>query len=276
MDVAFTKMHGLGNDFMVIDAVTQNVLLRPQTIQALADRHTGIGFDQCLVVEPSSDPEIDFNYRIFNADGQEVMQCGNGARCLAPSIRARGLSEKPVLTVKTKAALMQIKDQGNNQVLVDMGAPRFEPEAIPINVDHQADYYPLEVDGDTIYVHAVSMGNPHIILVQEHLDDELIETLGPKLVAHPLLPEGANVNFAKILDDEKVMLRVYERGVGETKACGSGACATAAAISLFHQGGDLLKVHLPGGVLSIYWKGMGHSLKCQGPVATAYQGVVDL
>lgn len=276
MDVAFTKMHGLGNDFMVIDAVTQNVLLRPEMIQTLSDRHTGIGFDQCLVVEASSDPEVDFNYRIFNADGQEVMQCGNGARCLAPFIRSRGLSDKPVLTVKTKAALMQIKDQGNNQVLVDMGAPRFEPEAIPITVEHQSDYYPLNVDGDTLYVHAVSMGNPHIITVQEHLDDKLIETLGPKLVEHPLLPEGANVNFVKIIDNENIMLRVYERGVGETNACGSGACASAAAMKLFHQCGDLLKVHLPGGVLSIYWKGIGHSLKCQGPVATAYQGVVDL
>ncbi len=261
---------------MVINAVTQNILLQPQTIRKLADRHTGIGFDQCLVVEPSDDEEIDFRYRIFNANGEEVSQCGNGARCLAPFIKDQGLSDKRVLTVATHSSIMQIKQEMGHQVRLDMGSPKLEPANIPINAPHQADYYPLEVDDETIYVHAVSMGNPHVILVLDTLNNGVVESLGPRLVNHPKLPEGANVNFVKIVDDENFMLRVYERGVGETKACGSGACASATALKLFHKGANLQKAHLTGGILSIYWEGLGHTLKCQGPAEKAFEGFVEL
>lgn len=276
MELHFTKMHGLGNDFMVVNAVTQYVQLCPKTIQSLSNRHTGIGFDQCLVVEPSTIPEVDFFYRIFNANGEEVGQCGNGARCLAPFIREQGLSDKDVLTVATHQATMQIKQESDHDVLVDMGVPKLKPEQIPIAFSHQADYYPLEVDGETLYVHAVSMGNPHIILLRESLNNELVEQLGPKLVNHPSLPEGANVSFVKPIDGESFMLRVYERGVGETKACGSAACAVAVALKLYHQGEDLQKAHLPGGILSIYWQGLSHTLKCQGPAEKSFEGVVSI
>lgn len=275
MDIHFTKMHGLGNDFMVINAVTQHVQLCAKTIQDLSNRHTGVGFDQCLVVEPSTNPEIDFFYRIFNANGEEVAQCGNGARCLAPFIREQGLSDKDVLTVATHQAVMQLREEPGNHVRVDMGVPKLSPEQIPLIFDHQADYYPLEVDGETHYVHAVNMGNPHIILLFDSLNNELVDSLGPKLVKHPLLPEGANVSFVKIVDSENFMLRVYERGVGETKACGSAACAVAAALKLYHQGADYQKAHLTGGVLTIYWQGLGHTLKCQGPAEKSFEGVIS-
>lgn len=276
MEIDFTKMHGLGNDFIVINAIKQNVLLTPHIIQKLADRHTGIGFDQCLIVEPSPKEGIDFFYRIFNANGEEVSQCGNGARCLARFIKEEGLSEKPILTIATHSSIMQLKIEDRQHVLVDMGEPKLNPTDIPLSFDQQADYYPFKLNDKTYYLHAVSVGNPHGVIIVEELNDELIHQLGKALSEHPLFTEGANINFVEIIDKESINLRVYERGVGETLACGSGAVASAVCVRLFHDGAELIKVNLPGGQLSIYWKEPGTSIKCQGPAVTVYKGIVTL
>lgn len=276
MELEFTKMHGLGNDFIVINAIKQNVLLTPHIIQQLSDRHTGIGFDQCLIVESSKKDGIDFFYRIFNANGEEVNQCGNGARCLARFIKDERLSEKPILTIATHSAIMQLKIEDKHNVLVDMGEPKLHPKEIPLAFDQQADYYPFKLHDKTYYLHAVNVGNPHGVMVVDELNDELIKHLGKALSEHPLFTEGANINFVEIIDKESIQLRVYERGVGETLACGSGAVASAVCVRLFHDGDELIKVNLPGGQLSIYWKEPGTTIKCQGPAVTVYKGLVTI
>lgn len=276
MELHFTKMHGLGNDFIVINAVTQNILLTPQIIQQLADRHTGVGFDQCLIVEPSNKDGIDFIYRIFNANGDEVNQCGNGARCLAQFIKSEGLSEKPILTVATHASIMQLKIEDNENVLVDMGEPKLHPHDIPLSLEQQADYYPFSLGDKTYYLHAVNVGNPHGVMIVDNITDELVQQLGPSLAEHPLFPEGANISFVEIISPDAIHLRVYERGVGETLACGSAAVASAVCVRLFHDGADLIKVTLPGGQLTIYWKALGTSIKCQGPAKSVYKGIVSI
>lgn len=276
MDTHFTKMHGLGNDFMVINAVNQNVLLTPHIIQKLSDRHTGVGFDQCLVVEPPKHDGVDFYYRIFNANGDEVSQCGNGARCLARFIKEEGLSNKDILTVSTKTSVMQLKVEAGENVLVDMGEPRLNPIDIPLDIENQADYYAFNVDGQDHYLHAVNIGNPHGVMILDEVTDKIVSELGEKLSKHPLFLEGANISFVEILDSETIYLRVYERGVGETRACGSGAVASSVCVRLFHDGADLIKANLPGGSLSIYWKEPGTTIKCQGPATTVYKGIINL
>jgi diaminopimelate epimerase len=276
METHFTKMHGLGNDFVVINAVTQNVLLTPHIIQQLSDRHTGIGFDQCLVVEPAKQDGIDFFYRIFNANGDEVSQCGNGARCLARFIKQENLSDKDILTVATHSSIMQLKIEDNKNVLVDMGSPKLLPEEIPLDSPNQSDYYPFEVSGEVHYLHAVNVGNPHGVMIVDEITDELVANLGEKLSVHPLFPEGANISFVELIDSETILLRVYERGVGETRACGSAAVAASICVRLFHEGADLIKVNLPGGSLSVYWKEPDTTIKCQGPAVSVFKGVVDL
>ena len=272
----FSKMHGLGNDFMVIDGVNQNISLSPRQLSALADRHTGIGFDQCLIIEPAKQPNADFYYRIFNADGSEVGQCGNGARCLALFIKEKKLSAKENYLVHTFSSTLQLTPIGPNQVSVEFDEPNFTPKEIPLNAPNDADFYTFELNGTDYYLHCASVGNPHGILIVDELNDSLINELGPKLSAHPKFPESANISFVKIVDKQHIMLRVYERGAGETKACGSAALASAACVRLFHHGAEKITATLPGGELHIQWKGLGHKITFSGPATTVFEGMVEL
>ncbi|MGB1836677.1 diaminopimelate epimerase, partial [Marinobacter adhaerens] len=225
----FTKMHGLGNDFMVVDAISQPFRLRPEMIRELANRNFGIGFDQLLVVEPPGLPDVDFRYRIFNADGSEVEQCGNGARCFARFVRDQRLTNKKVIRVQTAKGVIELRVGREGMVMVNMGVPEFNPPAIPFAADRRKDVYTVDVDGQTVELSALSMGNPHGVLLVEDVDQAPVETLGPKLERHPRFPARANIGFLQILDRTHVRLRVFERGSGETLACGSGACAAVVA-----------------------------------------------
>ncbi|MCG9779658.1 diaminopimelate epimerase [Photobacterium damselae] len=276
MQINFSKMHGLGNDFMVVDAVTQNVFFSPDMVRRLADRHRGIGFDQLLIVEPPYDPETDFHYRIFNADGSEVEQCGNGARCFARFVSMKGLTNKYHISVSTKAGKMLLKLENDDQVTVNMGVPIFDPAKIPFRANQAEKTYILRAGDQTVFCGAASMGNPHCVTV---VDDVLIadvETLGPLLESHERFPERVNVGFMQVMSRSEVKLRVYERGAGETQACGSGACA---AVAIGRQQGLLdeeVTVSLPGGDLRIRWNGNGSNLFMTGPVAHVFDGQVLL
>ncbi|KZZ63549.1 diaminopimelate epimerase, partial [Oleiphilus sp. HI0128] len=229
MVVNFTKMHGLGNDFMVVDMISHHVHLRPEQIRRMADRNLGVGFDQLLLVEPPGKPDVDFRYRIFNADGSEVEQCGNGARCFAVFVREKKLSNKDSIRVETKKGDIELKVNDDGRVLVDMGEPVFDPESIPFTADAPADSYSIDVDGEPLQISAVSMGNPHAVLQVPELSDQQVAHLGPLIEAHERFPERVNVGFMEIVHKRFIQLRVYERGVGETLACGTGACAAVAA-----------------------------------------------
>lgn len=272
MQINFSKMHGLGNDFVVVDCVTQNVFFSPDAIRRLADRHRGIGFDQLLVVEPPYDPETDFHYRIFNADGSEVEQCGNGARCFARFVSMKGLTNKYHISVSTKAGKMVLKLENDGQVTVNMGAPNFEPSQIPMRAKQAEKTYLLRVGEQTLFCGAVSMGNPHCVTIVDNIDTAAVATLGPLLESHERFPERVNAGFMEVIDRGTVKLRVYERGAGETQACGSGACA---AVAIGRSQGLLdenVKVCLPGGDLYIRWAGEGKPLFMTGPVAHVFDG----
>jgi diaminopimelate epimerase len=276
MRIAFTKMQGLGNDFIVIDAVHQSLSLEPERIRRLADRHFGIGCDQVLVVEPAQGPDADFRYRIFNADGSEVSQCGNGARCFARFVNEKGLTDHDSIRVETRAGQLVLNLVAGNEVLVDMGVPRHAPDQIPLNMPSEALLYTLDLDGERVEFAAVSMGNPHAVLQVESTAEAPVERLGPLLESHSLFPERVNVGFLEIVDPHRARLRVYERGSGETLACGSGACA--AAVVGIEQG--LLRspvdIELPGGHLTINWQGRGFPVMMQGPAVTVFEGEIDL
>ncbi|UTW10576.1 diaminopimelate epimerase [Marinobacterium rhizophilum] len=274
MLVRFTKMHGLGNDFMVVDLVTQRAKITPALVARLADRHCGIGFDQLLLVEPPTDPQMDFRYRIYNADGSEVEHCGNGARCFAKFVRDKRLTIKPVINVETakgKAVLRVLEDR---QVEVDMGAPELNPAEIPFVADEVAVTYPIEVAGELLEISTVSMGNPHGVLLVDDVTTAAVETLGPLLERHERFPARANIGFMQVLSDSEIRLRVYERGAGETRACGTGACAAVVAGRLRGLLGDDVKVHLPGGELRIRWAGEGEPVLMTGPATTVYEGQI--
>ncbi|MCZ4681590.1 diaminopimelate epimerase [Legionella pneumophila] len=271
----FTKMHGLGNDFIVLDGVNQSIQLTVEQIQKLANRHTGIGFDQCLLIESSQTEGIDFNYRIFNADGQEVGQCGNGARCIALFARYYGLTAKNKLTVATKTTLMDLIINEDNSVSVNMGVPRLAPSEIPLLADRQSPEYSLELNnGNTVNLHAISVGNPHAVLLVENIDTAPVNSLGQQISFHPQFPEQVNVGFMQIVNHEKINLRVYERGCGETIACGSGAVAAAAIARLFYNLSDKITVHLPGGDLCIQWPCPTTPIILTGPAAFVYEGTL--
>ncbi|ENO8810526.1 diaminopimelate epimerase [Photobacterium damselae] len=276
MQINFSKMHGLGNDFMVVDAVTQNVFFSPDMVRRLADRHRGIGFDQLLIVEPPYDPETDFHYRIFNADGSEVEQCGNGARCFARFVSMKGLTNKYHISVSTKAGKMLLKLENDDQVTVNMGVPIFDPAKIPFRANQAEKTYILRAGDQTVFCGAASMGNPHCVTVVDDVLTADVETLGPLLESHERFPERVNVGFMQIISRSEVKLRVYERGAGETQACGSGACA---AVAIGRQQGLLdeeVTVSLPGGDLRIRWNGNGSNLFMTGPVAHVFDGQVLL
>lgn len=272
MHFHFSKMHGLGNDFMVVDCITQNIFFSPDLIRRLADRHTGIGFDQLLVVEAPYDPETDFHYRIFNADGSEVEQCGNGARCFARFVRMKGLTNKYSISVSTKKGKMILNIEEDDQITVNMGVPEFEPNKIPFKAKQMEKTYILRTEEKTLFCGAVSMGNPHVVTVVDDVATTDVDTLGPQLESHERFPERVNAGFMQVLNRKEVNLRVYERGAGETQACGSGACG-AVAVGIVQ---DLLDedvvVNLPGGSLKISWQGPGKPLFMTGPATHVYDG----
>lgn len=272
----FSKMHGLGNDFMVVDAVTQNVFFSPELIRRLADRHQGVGFDQLLVVEPPYDPDLDFHYRIFNADGSEVSQCGNGARCFARFVRLKGLTNKREIRVSTANGRMVLTVTDDELVRVNMGEPNFEPSQVPFRANKAEKTYIMRVAEQTVLCGMVSMGNPHCVIQVDDVDTAAVETLGPLMESHERFPERANIGFMQIVKREHIRLRVYERGAGETQACGSGACA-AVAVGI-QQGllAEEVRVELPGGRLDIAWKGPGQPLFMTGPAAHVYDGFIHL
>lgn len=272
----FTKMHGLGNDFMVVDAVTQNIYFSPELICRLADRHTGVGFDQLLVVEAPYDPELDFHYRIFNADGSEVAQCGNGARCFARFVRLKGLTNKRDIRVSTQSGRMVLTIADDDNVRVNMGVPVFEPALVPFRAVKEEKTYIIRAAERTVLCGVVSMGNPHCVIQVESTETAEVEVIGPVLESHERFPERANIGFMQILSRDHIRLRVYERGVGETQACGSGACA---AVSVGIRQGLLaenVQVDLPGGTLFISWEGGGKPLFMTGPATHVYDGVIHL
>ncbi|ARZ02661.1 diaminopimelate epimerase [Yersinia ruckeri] len=272
----FSKMHGLGNDFMVVDAVTQNVYFSPELIRRLADRHTGVGFDQMLVVEPPYDPELDFHYRIFNADGSEVSQCGNGARCFARFVRIKGLTNKRDIRVSTQTGRMVLSVTDDEMVSVNMGEPNFEPQAIPFKAIKAEKTYILRAAEHTVLCGVVSMGNPHCVLQVDDVSAANVELLGPELESHERFPERANIGFMQVVSRQHIRLRVYERGAGETQACGSGACAAVAVGIQQALLDEDVHVELPGGSLDISWKGPGQPLYMTGPATHVYDGFIHL
>ncbi|MCA1772702.1 MAG: diaminopimelate epimerase [Halomonas sp.] len=272
----FTKMHGLGNDFMVVDLVTQRANLRNEQIRQLADRRFGIGFDQLLIVEPPRDPDMDFRYRIYNADGSEVENCGNGARCFARFVREQRLTHKHEIRVETAGGPLILNVQHDGMVRVDMGQPRFNPSAVPFDAPGDQPLHEIEVDGETLQLSVVSMGNPHAVLQVEDVDTAPVARLGSLIEAHPRFPQRVNAGFMQVLSASEIRLRVFERGSGETLACGTGACAAVA--SGIRQG--LLKspvrVHLLGGELSIEWPSPESPLIMVGPATRVFDGRVTV
>jgi diaminopimelate epimerase len=285
MLLEFAKMHGLGNDFLVIDLVTQTAEIGPGVVRAWADRHTGVGFDQLLLIEPPTRPDADFRYRIFNADGSEVAQCGNGARCAARYVAHRRLSPKPDLILQTNAGLITTHLQGDGQVEVGMGIPTTDAAAIPFDptanggavpTDQSANVYELEAAGERWRVLPLAIGNPHAVLFVDSVASAPVDSLGAALVAHPVFPEGANIGFCEVVDRGFVRLRVYERGVGETRACGSGACAAVVAACLLELCGARVKVSLPGGKVRVAWQGPGSDVRMIGPAALVFEGRIEV
>ncbi len=288
MQLNFTKMHGLGNDFVVIDAISQTVELTAEQIRFIADRRFGVGCDQLLMVESPDQIQagsVDFKYRIFNADGSEVEQCGNGARCFARFVREKNLSSKDTIVVETFSGIIRLTINQQDMVIVDMGKPVFEPKQLPFVPaagDSQSNNrYTLAIDAgikeiDRVEFSAVSMGNPHITIKVDDLDNYPVQQVGKMLESHPSFPNRVNVGFMQIIDKEQVRLRVYERGSGETLACGTGACA-AVANGIFHGWlAEQVEVRLPAGSLHIQWQQGEHSLMMTGPASFVYEGQIKL
>lgn len=276
MLLRFTKMQGLGNDFVVIDAVTQHVMPTAGLVRHLADRRFGIGCDQVLLVEPPTDHDIDFNYRIFNQDGEEVEQCGNGARCFAKFVRDRKLTGKSLIKAGTLAGVIELKIHKDQQVEVSMGIPALEPAQIPFIAAGRQVLYPLEVNGKTLEVACVSMGNPHAVLQVPNVAEAPVASLGPLIENHPSFPNRVNAGFMEVLSRDEINLRVFERGAGETLACGTGACAAVVAGRLQDLLDSQVRVNLPGGSLKVDWQGEGQPVIMTGPAATSFQGRIRI
>jgi len=276
MLLRFTKMHGLGNDFMVVDLISQRVHLSPEQIRYLGNRNTGVGFDQLLLVETPQSPDVDFRYRIFNSNGTEVEHCGNGARCFAKFVHDQRLTGKRDISVQTSNGRIMLKMRDDHAVGVDMGEPVLQPDQVPFEATTQAPSYSLEQDGHNYTLGVVSMGNPHAVLVVDDVASAPVFELGSKLEQHPRFPNKANIGFMQIIDRNTIKLRVFERGVGETKACGTGACA---AVVVGQQIGLLdtnVTTQLTGGNLAIQWQGPGHHLFMDGPATHVYEGQIKL
>ncbi|KGQ58336.1 diaminopimelate epimerase [Gallibacterium anatis] len=272
----FSKMHGLGNDFMVVDGITQSVYFSEDVIRRLADRNRGIGFDQLLLVEPPYDPELDFHYRIFNADGSEVEQCGNGARCFARFVRLKGLTNKKEINVSTAKGKIVLIINDDETVRVNMGEPIWEPAKVPFIANKFEKNYILRTDIQTVLCGVVSMGNPHCVLQVEDVKTANVEQLGPLLEHHERFPARANIGFMQVLNRKQIKLRVFERGAGETQACGTGACAAVAVGIMQGLLDNQVEVELPGGKLMIEWQGVGYPLYMTGDATFVYDGNIQL
>lgn len=276
MKIRFSKMHGLGNDFVVIDGVRQAIALSPAQIRFLADRHFGVGCDQLLLVEKAGRPDVDFRYRIFNADGGEVEQCGNGARCFVRFVHEQGLTEKTEIRVETMSGVVSPRLETDGSVTVDMGVPVFDPARVPF-VSSSADLVqPLEVGGERIDITAVSMGNPHAVQVVADADAAPVAVQGPLIEAHPRFPQRVNAGFMQLAGRQRIRLRVFERGAGETLACGTGACAAVVAGIARGLLDSPVRVETRGGELSIAWQGPGTPVLMTGPAVTVFTGEIEL
>jgi diaminopimelate epimerase len=269
-------MHGLGNDFVVIDAISQTINLTSNQIRFIANRHFGVGCDQLLLVEKPISQNADFKYRIFNADGSEVAQCGNGARCFARFVSDKALTQKDEICVDTDSGQLVLKLDADGLVTVNMGVPRHSPAQIPLQAATEEKLYTVDVDGITAIFGAVSMGNPHAVLLVSDVTTAPVNDLGAKLESHTFFPQRANIGFMQVIDRNTINLRVFERGAGETMACGSGACA--AVVIGIEQGllAENVKVTLPGGELTIRWQGRGSAVFMTGAAVSVFEGVIDL
>jgi len=276
MQLRFTKMHGLGNDFMVLDLVRQNIALNQQLIRAWSDRRTGIGFDQLLIIEKASASDCDFAYRIYNADGGEVEHCGNGARCVSRFVVDQGLTSKSSLVFEMAKGTIRTQLESDGTVTVDMRPPILEPAQIPFNAAARTVLYPLEVEGTLYEINAVSMGNPHAVMLVDDVEDAPVAELGPLVENHPYFPERVNAGFMQIVDTGTIKLRVYERGTGETLACGTGACAAVVGGRLRGLLSEQVEVHTHGGILKIRWQGGDASVWMTGPATTVFAGQLSL
>ena len=269
-------MHGLGNDFVVVDAVSRKVFFNKQQIEKLSDRNWGIGFDQLLVVEPPTQPDMDFRYRIYNADGTEVEHCGNGARCFAKFVLDKELTNKKVINVETRRGQIQLRVLPDGQVTVDMGEPSFVPADLPFIAERILPLYPIDVDGECYHITPVSVGNPHAVHRVDVLEDGFVQRVGKAIEAHACFPKNVNVGFMQVVSRSEINLRVYERGVGETQACGTGACA--AVVAGIKQGwlDPVVKACLNGGNLHIEWQGEGQPILMTGPATAVFEGQIYL
>ena len=279
MRLPFTKMHGLGNDFMVLDLISHPVSLSSEQIRQLADRQFGVGFDQLLLVEAPTQPDVDFNYRIFNCDGGEVEHCGNGARCFARFVLDKGLTARKEIRVRTRRGIIVLHVGEDDLVTVDMGTPDFTPASLPLRAQ-QADSYTrdLTLDGSLQQVRffAVSVGNPHAVILVDDIETAPVQTVGPALGTHPDFPQGVNVGFMQIVDRSNIRLRVFERGAGETRACGTGACAAVVCAHAAGLVGQEVTAHLRGGDLNIHWEGKGSPIIMRGPATSVFEGVIEV
>ena len=276
MKLRFTKMHGLGNDFVVIDATHAPIDLTPARVKAIADRHFGVGCDQLLVVEPASRADVDFRYRIFNADGGEVEQCGNGARCFVRFVHDKGLTAKDEIRVETRSGVIAPRLRADGLVTVDMGVPELTPAKIPFVSDSDAVVLPLQVGDDTVAITAVSMGNPHAVQVVADVDTAPVTEQGALIERHERFPARVNAGFLQVVDTHTVRLRVFERGAGETLACGTGACAAVVAGILRGLVETPVRVCTRGGELEIAWAGPGTPVQMTGPAVTVFEGEMEL
>ncbi|MEX2488783.1 MAG: diaminopimelate epimerase [Pseudomonadales bacterium] len=278
MLLRFTKMHGLGNDFVLLDLISQDINIRQEQIRALADRRKGIGFDQLLIVEPPTDPDLDFRYRIFNADGSEAEQCGNGARCFMRFVRDRGLTTKTNLKLETRNGIIECNLERDGNVSVNMGTPRLAPEHIPFKASQPQIRYPLEFRESlcqppvSICISVVNIGNPHAVIRVDDVEHAPVAVWGPIIEKHEFFPERTNVGFMEVIDRDRINLRVFERGTGETSACGTGACAAVVAGRLQGLLNESVEVALPGGSLTVSWAGDDAPVILTGPACRVYEG----
>lgn len=276
MKLKFSKMHGLGNDFVVLDGISQRLALSAEQLRMLADRHFGIGCDQILLIEKSSRSDADFRYRIFNSDGGEVEQCGNGARCFVRYVHDHGLSDKTEIRVETQSGIIVPRLEADGSVTVNMGVPRFEPQDIPFLTDHRAPVYLLSLSDKIIEISALSMGNPHAVQVVDDVDAAPVAADGPQIEHHATFPKRVNAGFMQVLNRGHIKLRVYERGAGETLACGTGACAAVVAGIQRNLLDAAVRVTTHGGDLQIRWAGEGQPVLMTGPAVEVFEGVIEL
>ncbi len=275
MKLKFSKMHGLGNDFMVIDAINQSFNAEPRVIREWAERRTGIGFDQMLIVESAQTEKAEFRYRIFNADGGEVSQCGNGARCFTRFVRENGLTDLDIIPVETNTGLLELRVVDDSRVTVNMGVPQFDPALIPLATDYEQKQYVLRHEGEDIHFSALSIGNPHMVIEVDNVDTAMVGNLGEFFESHEFFPDRVNVGFIQIIDQKRFRLRVFERGVGETLACGSGACAAMVATCKLGKLDNQATASLRGGELNLQWQGDGKPVMMTGDTALTFEGEIE-